>query len=749
MTESTNPFADLGLRPEIVETLTALGYEAPTPIQARTIPLMLAGRDIIGQAQTGTGKTAAFALPILEKVDPKLRDTQALVLTPTRELAMQVADAIHSYSSKVGAISVLPVYGGAPIYPQLKRLERGAHVVVGTPGRLIDHLERKSLDLSKIRVLVLDEADEMLKMGFAEEVDKILAGVPDERQIALFSATMPDEVLKVAKRHLRNPERVEIEHRSVSAPMIEQRFLNVSEGQKLEVLTQILELQPAEAVLIFRRTKTGSAELAEKLEGRGFSAVAMHGDMTQSLRESVIRRLRAGQVEIVVATDVAARGLDVEQIEHVINYDVPYDVEAYVHRIGRTGRAGRAGLATMFITPRERKMMREIERYTGAQIKPMKMPTRADIAAKRIGVFKDTIRKTIAEGDLDMYLELVEQLVEEGPFDIADIAAAAARIANGSRALVRAREEDTIERVETKAEAAPSFDGEETPDKTVTLSMAVGRANGIRPADVVGSIANEADIPGREIGPIDIQEDVTYVGIPQRYVELVLEKVGKAKFRGRSINLKVAQAGEQRAARPSRPMRDDRPSRDDRPPRKYDRDEGAAPRSYDRPRPAAGPRTYDKPRSPAGPRNYDKPSGPRSYDKPAGPRSYDKPSGPRNYDKPRAAAGPRSYDKPRSAAGPRSYDKPRSAAGPRSYDKPRPPAGAGPRTYDRRPPEPTAPRDRVTRATGSGPRDRADRAGAPPRRDDQLPGREYSPRATPKPFYSDVKKGGFKGKKRK
>ena len=694
MSDSTKSFADLGLRAEIVDTLTTLGYEAPTPIQERTIPLMLSGRDLIGQAQTGTGKTAAFALPILEKIDPKLRDTQALVLTPTRELAMQVADAIHSYSSKLGAISVLPVYGGAPIFPQLKRLERGAQIVVGTPGRLIDHLERKSLDLSKIRVLVLDEADEMLKMGFAEEVDKILAAVSDERQIALFSATMPEEVLRVAKRHLRNPERVEIEHRSISAPAIEQRFLNVSEGQKLEVLTQILELQPAEAVLIFRRTKTGSAELAEKLEGRGFAAVAMHGDMTQSLRESVIRRLRAGQVEIVVATDVAARGLDVEQIEHVINYDVPYDVEAYVHRIGRTGRAGRAGLATMFITPRERKMMREIERYTGAQIKPMKMPTRADIAAKRIGVFKDTIRKTIAEGDLDMYLELVEQLVEEGPFDIADVAAAAARIANGSRALVRAREEETVEHVEARAESA----GAPPPpvhDKTVTLSMAVGRANGIRPADIVGSIANEADIPGREIGPIDIQEDITYVGIPQRFVEVVLEKVGRAKFRGRSLNLRVAQAGAQTARRP-------------------------APKA-----------AYDKPRSAAG-------SGPRSYDKPR--------FAPGDKPRPAAGSGPRSYDKPRPAAGsgPRSYDKPRTAAGsgPRSYDKPRPAAGSGPRSYDRpRPAPPSGPRDRVTRATGSGPRDRA------PRRE-ELPGREYSPR-TPKPFYSDVKKGGFKGKKRK
>ncbi|HEY0156219.1 MAG TPA: DEAD/DEAH box helicase [Thermoanaerobaculia bacterium] len=600
-------FAELGLRPELTETLTALGYEAPTPIQERTIPRMLAGGDLIGQAQTGTGKTAAFALPILEKIDPKKRETQALVLTPTRELAMQVADAIHSYSSKIGAVSVLPVYGGAPIVPQLKRLERGAHVVVGTPGRLIDHLDRGSLDLSKVRVIVLDEADEMLKMGFVDEVERILSAVPAERQIALFSATMPDEVLRIAKRHQRSPENIEIEHKSVAAPDIEQRFLNVSEGQKLEVLTQILELQPAEAVLIFRRTKNGSAELAEKLEGRGFAAVAMHGDMSQPLRESVIRRLRAGQVEIVVATDVAARGLDVEQIEHVINYDVPHDVESYVHRIGRTGRAGRSGTATLFVTPRERRMMREIERYTGTQIKPMKMPTRADIAAKRIGVFKETIRKTIAEGDLDMYVELVEQLVEEGPFDMADVAAAAARIANGSRSLVRAKEQESPAEATPQAFPPPPLYGRDDPrpepgpnEKTIRLSMSVGRRDGIRPADVVGSIANEADIPGRDIGPIDIQEEMTFVGVPERYVTQVLEKVGKKKFRGRAVNMRVARADEglqqkrpyKRDDRPSGPpaarapyKRDDRPSgppaarapykRDDRPSGPPRRDVGA------------------------------------------------------------------------------------------------------------------------------------------------------------------------------
>ncbi|MGZ5442628.1 MAG: DEAD/DEAH box helicase [Thermoanaerobaculia bacterium] len=578
-------FVDLGLRPEIVDVLTSLGYEAPTPIQERTIPLLLAGRDLIGQAQTGTGKTAAFALPILEKIDPKLKKTQALVLTPTRELAMQVAEAVHSYAAKMEHVSVIPVYGGAPIVPQLKRLERGAHVVVGTPGRLIDHLDRGSLDLSHIRIVVLDEADEMLKMGFIEDMEKILGALPAERQTALFSATMQDEVLRIAKRHQRNPERVEIEHHKINTPAIEQRFLNVSEGQKLEVLTQILELEPAEAVLVFRRTKTGAADLAEKLEARGFAAVAMHGDMSQPLREAVIRRLRAGQVEIVVATDVAARGLDVEQIEHVVNYDVPYDVEAYVHRIGRTGRAGRKGVATMFITPRERKMMREIERFTGSPIKPMKLPTRADVAAKRISVFKETVRKTIQEGDLEMYVELVEQLAEEGPFDMADVAAAAARIANGSKALVKAREEERDEPTSRPVAESPGRRADDSKprriedsstgrlDRTVRMSIAIGRRDGIRPADIVGSIANEADVPGREIGPIEIQDDVTYVGIPERYVETVIAKVGRKRFRGKALNIRIAPMREEAPGRrPAAPRFEDRKPRTARAPQKpFDR----------------------------------------------------------------------------------------------------------------------------------------------------------------------------------
>ncbi|MBV9071036.1 MAG: DEAD/DEAH box helicase, partial [Acidobacteria bacterium] len=481
-------FASLGLSAPLLESLAQLGYEAPTPIQARTIPALLAGRDLIGQAQTGTGKTAAFALPLLQKLDLKSKATQALVLTPTRELAMQVSDAMHSYAKKLDGVAVLPVYGGAPIFGQMKHLQRGAHVVVGTPGRLIDHLDRGTLDLAKVRMVVLDEADEMLKMGFIDEVERMLSLVPTPRQVALFSATMPEPIARIAQRHLVNPARVEIEHHGLSAPDIEQRFLNVAEGQKLEVLTQMLELEEADAVLIFRRTKNGAAELAEKLGGRGFAAEPMHGDMKQAERETVIRKLRAGKIDIVVATDVAARGLDVEQITHVVNYDIPNDVEAYVHRIGRTGRAGRSGVATLFITPRERRMMREIERFTGTQIKPMKMPSRADVAVRRIAVFKETLRKELQNGDLDLYVQVVTELADEGPSDMAEVAAAAARLAHGARA-VAAPSAEPVPAPAPRREAAPDRDDEEPKAR---LSMAVGKKDGIRPADVVGSIANEA-----------------------------------------------------------------------------------------------------------------------------------------------------------------------------------------------------------------------------------------------------------------
>jgi ATP-dependent RNA helicase DeaD len=622
-------FADLGLRKELLDTLGDLGYEAPTPIQEKTIPVLLEGRDLIGQAQTGTGKTAAFALPILQKLDLSSRDTQALVLAPTRELAMQVAEAFHTYAKKLGNVSVLPVYGGASIVLQMKHLARGAQIVVGTPGRLIDHLDRKTLKLGTVRAVVLDEADEMLKMGFLEDVERILSELATPRQVVLFSATMPEEVARIAQRHLVNPKRIEIERKALTAPAIEQRFLNVSEGQKLDVLTQILEIEEAEAVLIFRRTKNGAAELAEKLEARGFPAAAMHGDMNQQMRENVIRRLRNGQIEIVVATDVAARGLDVEQITHVINYDVPHDVEVYVHRIGRTGRAGRSGVATLFITPRERRMMREIERFTGSPIKPMKMPTASDVAERRISILKDSLRKTLQEGDLELYVNLIEQLAEEGPHDVVDVAA------DGTAH----RERDDRPREERSQSDEPK----------VRLSMSVGKRDGIRPADVVGSIANEADVPGRDIGPIEIHDEVTYVSVPPRYVDAILEKVGRARFRGRAVNMRVAGENEE-APRPRR-------------------DEGGF-----------APRGERKPYAPREDKSYRKPYAPRE-DKPYAARTERKPYAPRE-DKPYAPREDKPYRKPYAPREERPYTPRENKFAPRDDRggsfKPRPAGAARP-----------------------------------------------------------------------
>lgn len=522
-------FKSLGLSEAILKAVADVGYEAPTPIQAKTIPTMLAGRDLIGQAQTGTGKTAAFAIPILEKIDPAIPEVQALVLAPTRELAIQVAEAVHTYSKHLGRIGVIPVYGGQPIQLQLKRLQRGVHVVVGTPGRIMDHLRRGTLRMDAVRIVVLDEADEMLRMGFIEDVEWILAQAPPERQTALFSATLPREVRRIAERHLNNPVSIEIEHRTMTLPATEQRYLNVSPQQKLDALARILETEPTDAVLIFTRTKTGAAEVAEKLQARGYAAEAMHGDMGQPQRESVIRRLKSGQVEIVVATDVAARGLDVERISHVVNYDIPYDVEAYVHRIGRTGRAGRSGTAVLFISPRERRMMTEIERYTGQRITPMKMPTQADVAARRIAMFKESIRKTLAEGDLDLYLSLVEELVDEG-LDLAEVAAAAARLARGDKPL-------EIE-VEPEPEAMAGAE-----DGMVRLFLGAGSRAGVRPGDIVGAIANEAGVPGKAIGSIDIYDGFTFVEIPTQYRDQVLTRMARATIRGRTVEIRVATEG--------------------------------------------------------------------------------------------------------------------------------------------------------------------------------------------------------------
>ncbi len=522
-------FDRLGLDQALLSAIRDVGYEVPTPIQAQTIPPLLAGRDLIGQAHTGTGKTAAFAMPMLQALDLGRAQVQALVLTPTRELCLQVAEAIHTYAKHRGPVKVLPVYGGQSIQSQLQRLRAGVHVVVGTPGRVMDHLRRGTLTFDALKMVVLDEADEMLRMGFLDDVEWILDQIPGTVQTALFSATMPKAIRRVAERHLEHPVVVEIAHKTLTVPGVAQRYLQVSEGQKLEALTRILETEPIEAVLVFVRTKTAAGDLGEHLQARGYAAEAMHGDMTQAQRETVIRRLRRGQVEIVVATDVAARGLDVERVSHVVNYDIPHDPETYLHRVGRTGRAGRAGHAVLFVTPREQRMMREIERYTRQRMDAMKMPTAADVAARRTAVFKDSLRKVLEEGDLEPYLALVEELAEEGGFEMAEIAAGAARLAGGDKRL-----EVTME---APAEAPAAGEG------MVRLFIDAGRQSGVRPADIVGAITAEANMPGKAIGAIDIYDRFTFVEIPTQYTTRVLEGMAGATLRNRPVRVTVARPG--------------------------------------------------------------------------------------------------------------------------------------------------------------------------------------------------------------
>jgi ATP-dependent RNA helicase DeaD len=402
----------------------------------------------------------------------------------------------------------------------------------------MDHLRRGSLRFDAVRMVVLDEADEMLRMGFLEDVEWILGQMPAERQTALFSATMPPEIRRITRRHLRDPVIIEVEHRALTVPTTEQRYLNVADKHKLDALTRLLETEESDAVLIFARTKTGCAELAEKLEARGYAAEALHGDLSQVQREAVLRRLRARQADIVVATDVAARGLDVGHISHVVNYDIPNDVEAYVHRIGRTGRAGRTGVAVLFVTPREQRMMRDIERYTRQPLKPMKMPTGADVAARRTALFKESLTKTIAEGDLDLYLALVEEVAEEGGFDMAEVAAAAARLARGDKPLNVS--------LEPLPQAVPRAE-----EGMVRLFIGAGSKAGVRPGDVVGAIANEAGVPGKAIGAIDIYDDFSFVEVPQEYRGQVLVRMAKATIRGRLVNIREAGAEARGASRPA------------------------------------------------------------------------------------------------------------------------------------------------------------------------------------------------------
>ena len=531
-------FAQFALRAEILKSVAELGYESPSPIQQKTIPLMLAGRDIVGQAQTGTGKTAAFALPGLQAIDVKSKKAQVLVLTPTRELAIQVAEAFHSYSKHLGRIHVLPVYGGQSIGQQIKHLRSGAQVIVGTPGRVMDHMRRETLDLSALKLVILDEADEMLKMGFQEDVEFILSHTPEERQNALFSATMPKAVRRIADKFLKEPATIEIERKTMTVPTISQFYINLSENQKTDALTRLLEVEinSGEAVLIFHRTKIGTDNLTEKLQARGYAAEAMHGDMNQNQRESVIKRLKNGQVEIVVATDVAARGLDVERITTVINYDMPSDTDSYVHRIGRTGRAGREGKAVLFVTPRQQRMKREIENYTRQKIEPLKLPTKADVAARRVSLLKERIVNALTEQDLEIYLSIVEDLADESGSDIAEIAAAAISLSVGDKPL----------EVEIEPEAKNYTFSEEG---MVRLFINAGRRHRVNPGDIVGAIANEGDIPGKAIGAIDVHDRFTLVDVPAQFVAQILDLMKHSQIRKQSLDIRLASTTDANAER--------------------------------------------------------------------------------------------------------------------------------------------------------------------------------------------------------
>ncbi|MCS6801791.1 MAG: DEAD/DEAH box helicase [Chloroflexota bacterium] len=531
------PFAELGLSPPILRAIAELGFEAPTPIQAQTIPLLLAGRDVLGQAQTGTGKTAAFAIPILERIDPAVRAVQALILVPTRELAVQVAEHIHRLGRYRG-IDVLPIYGGRSYARQISGLRHGAHVVVGTPGRVLDHLRRETLDLSAATVVVLDEADEMLSLGFIEDVESILDQVPPPRQIALFSATLPPRIVALAERSLREPAHIRIAPEKLTLPQTDQWYVEVAAAAKLDALTRILDVQTPSSAMIFCRTKREVDDLGESLAGRGYAADVLHGDLSQQMRERVLRRFREGMTELLVATDVAARGLDIAGVSHVINYDIPEDPEAYVHRIGRTGRAGHYGVAITFVTPREIRLLRFIERAIGRKIAPMRLPTAADVIARRVDAFEETLRRTLKEANYEPYLLLVERLSEE--FSIAEIAAAAAKLA------VEAERPLPVDLppLEAAVESEPGM---------VRLFLDVGRRAGVRPGDIVGAIANEADIPGREIGAIDISDTVTVVEVPEDRVERILEALRATTIKGRPLRPTVARperVRERRAASP-------------------------------------------------------------------------------------------------------------------------------------------------------------------------------------------------------
>jgi len=561
----TPKFTDLALPETLLRALTAVGYESPSPIQAATIPPLLEGRDLLGQAQTGTGKTAAFALPVLARIDPAQRKPQALVLAPTRELAIQVAEAFQKYAAFMPGFHVLPIYGGQGYAQQLSALKRGVQVIVGTPGRVIDHLERGSLDLSELRALVLDEADEMLRMGFIDDVEAVLKKTPETRQVALFSATMPSQIKRIAQTYLKNPVEIAIKATTTTAANIRQRYWMVSGVNKLDALTRILEAEPFDAMIIFARTKLATEELAQKLSARGLSAAAINGDLDQKQRERAIQNLKDGRLDVLVATDVAARGLDVDRISHVLNYDIPYDTESYVHRIGRTGRAGRSGEAILFVAPRERGMLGAIERATRQKIEQMQLPSVETVNEARVSKFLEKITTALGSSELGIFRDLVERYEREHNVPAAEIAAALAKVVQGDMPLLLepprkpekpAFEREFVERPggreasrsareprDPREPRAPRPDtGPRDPDVGMeTFRIEVGYQHGVQPGNIVGAIANEADLESKFIGRIDIRDDYSLVDLPEGMPRELLEHLKKVRVGGQPIRIRRAE----------------------------------------------------------------------------------------------------------------------------------------------------------------------------------------------------------------
>jgi len=548
---TTVPFTELGLSDAVLAALRDVGYEHPSAIQAATIPPLLAGRDVVGLAQTGTGKTAAFALPILSRLDMAQKTPQALVLAPTRELALQVCEAFEKYAAHLPGVHVLPVYGGQGYGVQLSALRRGVHIVVGTPGRIMDHLDKGTLDLTALKYLVLDEADEMLKMGFAEDVETILADTPDDKQVALFSATMPAAIRRISQQHLTNPQEITVKTKTTTSANTTQRYLVVSYQQKVDALTRILEVENFEGMIVFVRTKNETETLAEKLRARGYSAQAINGDVQQVQRERTVEQLKSGTLDILVATDVAARGLDVERISHVVNFDIPTDTESYVHRIGRTGRAGRSGAAISFVTPRERRLLDAIERATRQPLTQMQLPTVDDVNATRLARFDEAITAALSNGELmSVFRDIIGHYVEHHDVPEADVAAALAVVAQGGASLLLTEEDIRPPRAERPDRDARGGTHGERPDRAdrpprrgngpalAPYRIEVGRRHRVEPRQIVGALANEGGLSREDFGAIDIKLDFSVVELPASMPPATLKKLEATRISGRLIELK-------------------------------------------------------------------------------------------------------------------------------------------------------------------------------------------------------------------